>query len=177
MRRDVVALLDDLRIDRAHLLGTSFGAEVALLLALRAPERVRWVTAATATERVTPEMWRRGEPLREACWKAAAGGDGGLVFDLVASATFSPAYRAAQAAVLAERRRQVAAMPPVWFDGVAELDETFPVEHSRALVAGIPGARLEVVEGSGHGLVAEASERLLAIVRSFLAEVGRGRDS
>ncbi len=201
---DVLALLDHLAIERAHLVGTSFGAEVGLLLAARAPERVRSVTAVTATERVTAEMWRAAEPLRAACRSAAAGGDGGVLFDLLVPATFSPAYRAAQAALLAERRRQVAAMPPAWFDGVAALlgalegldltpvlprvacpvlvvgaalDETFPVEHSRALAAGIAGARLEVVEGSGHALVAEAPERLVAIVRSFLAEVTRGRQS
>jgi len=38
----------------------------------------------------------------------------------------------------------------------AELDVTFPPEHSRALAAGISGARLEIVKGSGHGLVASS---------------------
>ncbi len=201
---DVRALLDHLGIEHAHLVGTSFGAIVGLLLAARAPERVRSVTAVTATERVTPEMWRAAGPLREACRQAAAGGDGGLFFDHVAAATFSPAYRAAQAGVLAERRRQVAAMPPAWFDGVlgllgalegldltpvlpglrcpalvvgAELDATFPVEHSRALAAHIPGARLAIVPGCGHGLVVEAADRLSAIVQAFLADAEPGRVS
>jgi len=37
---DVVALLDELAIDRATVVGASFGGRVALELALRAPERV-----------------------------------------------------------------------------------------------------------------------------------------
>lgn len=38
---DVAAILDALRIDRAHVAGHSFGAFVALELAIRAPERLR----------------------------------------------------------------------------------------------------------------------------------------
>jgi pimeloyl-ACP methyl ester carboxylesterase len=38
---DVVAILDALRIDRAHVAGHSFGAFVALELAVRSPERLR----------------------------------------------------------------------------------------------------------------------------------------
>jgi 3-oxoadipate enol-lactonase len=37
---DLVALLDDLRVERAAVVGASFGGRVALELALRAPERV-----------------------------------------------------------------------------------------------------------------------------------------
>ena len=38
---DVVAILDALRIDQAHVAGHSFGAYITLDLALRAPDRVR----------------------------------------------------------------------------------------------------------------------------------------
>jgi pimeloyl-ACP methyl ester carboxylesterase len=38
---DIVAILDALRIDRAHVTGHSFGAFVALELAVRSPERLR----------------------------------------------------------------------------------------------------------------------------------------
>lgn len=41
---DVLALLDDLEIDRAHLLGYSDGGEVALLMAGEQPERFQTVT-------------------------------------------------------------------------------------------------------------------------------------
>ncbi len=44
---DLLALLDTLRIERAHLVGLSMGANVALHFASRYPERVRKVVAAS----------------------------------------------------------------------------------------------------------------------------------
>jgi 3-oxoadipate enol-lactonase len=86
-------------------------------------------------------------------------------------------------------------MPRAWFDGIAglmgvlgrldlepllprivaptlvigaELDGVFPVENSRALATAIAGARLEILEGAGHGAVVEAPERVLELVEAFL---------
>ncbi len=44
---DVMALLDSLELDAVHVLGTSFGGEVALLLAAHYPERVRTLAVPT----------------------------------------------------------------------------------------------------------------------------------
>jgi pimeloyl-ACP methyl ester carboxylesterase len=80
---DVVALLDHLQIGRVHAVGTSFGALVAILLAAHHPERVRSLAAITGTERVTEDVWQAAQSLREAARAAAAGGDGGVLFDLL----------------------------------------------------------------------------------------------
>jgi 3-oxoadipate enol-lactonase len=193
---DVVALLDHLGVDRVHVVGASFGALVGVLLAARHPDRVRSLAAVTATDRLTPEMWAAARPMREACRAAAAGGDGGALFDLMTPATYAPAYLAAQREMLAARRERFAALPRAWFaatdallrslDGLdltgalpevvcptlvvgAELDRTFPSGHSETLAAGIAGARLVVVRGCGHGLVVEAPDRLTHLLREFLA--------
>lgn len=192
---DVIALLDHLEVPCVHAAGTSFGAEVGILLAVNHPTRVRSLALITAAERISSDVWRAAQPLREACRAAARGGDGGVLLDLLMPGTFSPAYLEAQAGAIAIRRLQFAAMPRTWFEGLdlllaslqnidltpvlgritcptivvgAELDLTFPPEHSRALAAAIPGARLEIVQGSGHGLVAEQPDQVLKLLRSFL---------
>ncbi len=108
---DVVRLIDHLGIARVHAVGTSFGAEVAVLLAAARPDRVRSLALVTATDHITPSMFDAGTRLREASLRAAAGGDGGVILDLLIESAFSPAYVAAHADTFADRRRQFGAMP------------------------------------------------------------------
>jgi pimeloyl-ACP methyl ester carboxylesterase len=189
---DVVAVLDELRIDRAHVAGTSFGGLVALLLAALHPERVASVAAVTVTDRVTSEMWDGSALLRDAALAAVSGGDGGVVYDLLIPATYSPAYLEANAAALLLYRRQVAALPVIWFEGIVGIlsalegldltphlpriqaptlvlaageDRIFPPEHSRALAEAIPNARLTIVAGAPHGF---AVEQPAAVVEALL---------
>jgi pimeloyl-ACP methyl ester carboxylesterase len=188
-------LLDALQIESAHVAGVSFGGLVAIILAARAPSRVRSLIAMNVTERVTAEITERGTPLRTAAHNAAQGGDGGLVLDLVAQTTWSPEYRAAQSAALAARRQAVSLLPRTWFTGLEQLmaslenldltpllplitcptlivggdaDATFPVAHSRALAAGISGAELVVIPGGSHGVVIERSAEMVDLVVNFV---------
>jgi pimeloyl-ACP methyl ester carboxylesterase len=191
---DVLRLLDALEIPSAHVAGVSFGALVGLMLAAEAPARVRSLIAMNATDRVTPEMTARGKPARE----AAIAGDGGRLLDLVSQTTWSPEFRAAQAPALAARRQAVGLLPRAWFAGVAQLmasledldltallpritcptlvvggeaDVTFPIEHSRNLVAGIAGARLVVIPQGSHGVVLERSADAVDLIVNFLREI------
>lgn len=192
---DLAELLDLLAIDAAHLVGTSFGALVGLLFAALHPDRVRSLTAVTATDRIRPEASAASLALIDACREAARGGDGGRVLDLVVPHAFSGRYLATHADLVARRRAQIAALPRAWFEGLAGLigslegldltpwlgrircptlvvaaenDRTFPVEEARALAAAIPGARLEVVPDAAHGLVVEDPKPLMAILNEFL---------
>jgi 3-oxoadipate enol-lactonase len=195
---DLIALLDTLEIESAHVAGVSFGALVGLTLAARAPSRVRSLSAMNATDRVTPAMAARGAPAREAARVAANGGDGGRLLDLVAETTWSPEYRAAQATALAARRQAVGLLPRTWFVGLGQLlaslenldltpllpritcptlvvggeaDVTFPIEHSRALAAGIEGSRLVVIPGGSHGVVIERAAEVIGLVVNFIRDV------
>jgi pimeloyl-ACP methyl ester carboxylesterase len=193
---DLIALLDFLGVNRVHAAGTSYGALVALRLAVLHPERMASVIAITAGERITKKFWEATVRVREAALAAAAGGDGGWVLDLILPVTYSPEYLEANAAVLAAHRHQTSLLPPIWFLGLARIlsslegldltpdlpriqcpalivageeDRMFPIEHSRALAAAIPGAHLVVVPGGSHGLVIEQPERTVEILRGFLA--------
>jgi 3-oxoadipate enol-lactonase len=195
---EVVRLLDHLSIGRAHLLGTSFGGEIAMQIAADHPERVDRLVVLTATDRLTPEMNEATLRFERAARDAADGGDGGELFRILAPTAFSRAFLEAQPPDFIERRaRQIAALPSSFFDGVAgimrslretdlsdalpriaaptlvigaALDETFAVEHSRAIAEKIAGARLLVLEGSGHAAVVEATDAVVRETRSFLLE-------
>ncbi len=195
---DVVALLDHLGVDDAHLVGASFGAEVALLVAAAYPDRVRSLTCITATDRLTEEMVKDSLELRDAAAAAAKGGDGARVFEILAPVTFSEAWLAENDGLIAQRRRQFSAMPRSLFEGLvglmsafvtldlegqlqrigaptlvlgAELDAIFPAPHSETLAGSINGARLEILEGVGHGSIVEASDRVIDRVMDFVSSV------
>jgi pimeloyl-ACP methyl ester carboxylesterase len=195
---EVVRLLDHLAIDRAHLVGTSFGAEVGLALAARHPERARSLVAATATDVASGALREGIVRLRAACLEVLAGGDRGLVFDLSLPLFYSPAFLAAHQNELEWRRHQVNRLPDEWFTAGERLlaaltemdlrpllpliacpvlaiaaadDEIMPLEHMRALADAIPGARLAVVPDCGHVLVIERAEQFVTLCLDFLAEV------
>jgi proline iminopeptidase len=48
-------------------------------------------------------------------------------------------------------------------------DFLFPPEHQRELAAGIPGARLQIIERAGHNAHAEQPAEVMAAVRDFIA--------
>ncbi|MCA1731970.1 MAG: alpha/beta hydrolase [Acidobacteria bacterium] len=197
---EVVELLDHLSIRRAHVVGTSFGGEVAMRLAADHPERVDRLVILTATDRLTREMVDATLRFELAARAAADGGDGGEVFRILAPTAFSRAFLEAQPDDFVETRaRQIAALPLSFFDGLAgvmrtlretdlsdafpriaaptlvigaALDETFPVEHSRAIAEKIAGSQLLILEGSGHAAVVEATGEVVRATRSFLLEGG-----
>lgn len=195
---DVAALLDHLGIDRAHLVGPSFGGEVAMLVAARHPARVASLVVATATDRLTDRMLEESRLLRETALAAAAGGDRSMVFRLLAPNAFSPGWLATQPPDFVEQRAaQIGMLPPQFFDGIAgimkaldtldlagelpritaptlvigaELDRVFPALHSEAIARGIPGARLEIIRNAGHAAVVEKPEEFVRLVTGFVTE-------
>lgn len=193
---DVVAVLDALGVGATHVVGTSFGALVGIVMAARRPSRVLSLVAGTATDRYTDAEWATALPVVEACRAAAEGrGEGGRVMDLLTPVTYSEQFIAAGRSLLDQRRAFVNALPAEYFKGhsgilsvlkgldvrgdaaaihcptlvlAAEHDRTFPLERSRALAAIIPGAVLEVLPGAPHGAVIEMPQAFLAAVRGFL---------
>ena len=101
---DLAALLEALAIERAHILGISYGGEVSQAFALRHPLRVRSLLLADTVSEVGPELRLIVEG-----WKAAAlSGDGDLFFLVTAPWNFSPAFMTAQAHVLQAARARYA---------------------------------------------------------------------
>jgi pimeloyl-ACP methyl ester carboxylesterase len=173
---DVVALLDHLGIDRAHVFGHSMGAAVALELAVQHPGRVRSVVAASAS--VRPD---------------------GLHEDLLDPSKHATSTRMPTAQDFADFRaayRRLSPHPEHFDDFLAALsssnsdlqgwsDEqlagiTAPVllvlgdrdfttiEHGALMQQLIPNSQLAVLPNTTHMQVTRRPEVLLPILRRFL---------
>ena len=66
MTGDILALMDHLRIDRAHIMGYSMGARLALAAALRAPGRFSTLTIGGVGEKLFERREVTGNPMAEA---------------------------------------------------------------------------------------------------------------
>lgn len=196
---DVVALLDHLRLERVHTLGTSFGGEVAVLLAAMHPGRVASLVATTAADRFTRDMEPAVRRLRLASRRAVTANERVAFFELMLPSVYSAEFLArAGDALRAHTAQRAAALPADWYLDVdailatletldlsghlgavacptlvvsAGRDAIIPAARSVALAAGIRGARHVVVPESGHALVVEQPARLTELALDFLAEV------
>lgn len=175
---------------RFILIGFSMGGYVAREVARRAPERVQaLILIATSA---------RGDSLTLAARKAAAADKvtAASFNGLSRSAILRSLHpdRAMDEALIGRIRDMNKRLGPEVFvrqsgltreDGrgwlheikcptlviAAAQDVLRSLEEARELQAGIPGAKLEIIEGSGHMIPVEKPRRLAAIIRDWLATV------
>ena len=171
---DVVALLDHLRIRKAHVLGTSLGGFVAQELALERPDLVdRLVLVCTSYGRGGPESmsaWAladmiglpslsaRGAVRRglEAATSVAYRKERPEEFEqivswrLADSPSLSAYYEQMRAGARFDASGEVGSItsPTLVIHGAE--DRYVPVANAVALAEAIPGARLRVLEDAGH---------------------------
>jgi len=192
---DLLALLDEVGLESAHLLGASFGAEVGIELAARHPARIRSLTLVTAMDRATPTFRVGSEEMRASLAEVLSGAERGRFYDVLVAGVYSDGYREREAETIAARRAQVDRLPLEWFAGVdglldaiedfdltgrlrevrcpalvviAQDDQVMDRERSEALAFAL-GAEVAVHPTSGHALVAEDPEWLANVCLDFLA--------
>ncbi len=198
---DLTALLDHLEIESTHVLGASYGGEIAVLLAALAPDRVRSLVAVTAADYADEQMRRVSDEWRALLAAATDEESRGRFHERLVAGVYSDGFRRRFGEQLAARRSQVAAMPESWWSGVrgifeavapvdlrphlgavraptlvvvAAHDGMIPTERSLALAAAIPGAETRIHETSGHALVAEDPAWLAEVSLDFLARHALG---
>jgi 3-oxoadipate enol-lactonase len=167
--QDLLALLDHLAIERAHLAGLSLGGMTGMWLAINAPERLdRLVLLCTSARLGPPETWReRAETVRAQGTEAVA--DAGV------GRWLTERFRAEHPDTAAWLRTMIAATPdagyaaccaviehmdltsglpgisaPTLMIAGAQDPSTPPEPHARQIAAAIPGARLEVLDPAAH---------------------------
>lgn len=190
---DWLALMDALKINRAHVLGLSMGGAIAMRLGVEAPQRV--------SSLILVDTWAHPHPdflalLRQRLEKLAAG-DLAAYAEVAIPQVYSPRFIHAHPQAMAEYRARVARANPDSLRSaigacmshdmqgalariqaptlviVGSEDRLVPPFHSEYIQRAIPKASLRVIEESGHIPHLEAPERFLKVVREFLSSVQR----
>lgn len=195
MADDAIAVLDDVGVEHAHVVGASMGGAIAQILALRHPDRVRSLTlACTACQH---HAWRK-ELLAE--WAELAQTEGMRAMTAQAARwvigprswrRFSPAvgwlgplaftrpphaFVGQVAAILdiddglADRLREIT-VPTLVI--VGNQDILTPRGDSEHIAEMIPTAELVVVSGAAHGIMVEHATTFNAALLHFLRRAER----
>ena len=183
---DLRILVDQLGIERADVVGTSYGGEIGMLFAIAHPERVRrLVVIGCVTE--ADDLLRA----RVGRWIDVARHDADRLYDVTVHDNFSDAFLKPQLVKLGCERLR--GCPAEWFTAFAELceaaltlrvdlskiaaptlaicgekDALKPVAHSRAIAEGVPDGQLVIVPGAGHAVVIEKPDEVCAAIETFL---------
>ena len=183
--RFILAALDELSIDRAHICGLSLGGVIAIAMHHTAPGRCASLILADsfAVHPDGPAIYERSVAASEEMSELAAArtpvllapGASEELHDQVRAtmARIDPqAFRlGARAVWLADQRDRAAAIGVPTLVLVGEQDSVTPPELSRALAAAIPGAELNILAGAAHLSNIERPGDFNEAIDLFLARV------
>jgi 3-oxoadipate enol-lactonase len=191
--KDLATLMEKLGIDRAHIVGTSYGAEVALTFAIEHPALCASVVSIDGVSEYDAVLGAAVES-----WKAAALSDPRVFYKAIQPWNYSAEYLTANRDALARREDAIASLPRDWFEAFARLCDSFLeidltkdlgriacpslvlvatrdiLKHhgySRIIACRIPGARYEEIPDAGHAVVIEKPEAVCGSLLGFLGSV------
>lgn len=190
----VRALLDELDIERASLVGLSLGGAVSLQFALDYPDRVRCLVLADSMSGVWTQKFRRF--IDHALIGAIEQGGHDLMYELNLIFAFSERYLDENAETLERQKEAWRTVDAAKYtamlrsirdwsidDRLGEIeapalvlwgseDIEIPRVYSERLASALPHAILSVIEGSGHKSCADRPEAFNKAVTAFLLERG-----
>lgn len=182
---DVVALLDELGADRAHVVGLSLGGMTALRLAAREPGRVDRLAVLCTSAKPEPG------PFLERAAAVRSGGTAPLA-PAIAARWLTPEYATAHPDLVSRLEAMIAGAddqgyaaccevvarldlrddlhrigaPTLVVSGAADL--ALPPEHQQAIAEGIAGAEWLTVEPAAHLANLEQPDRITAALLAHL---------
>jgi len=187
---DIVELLDELQLDRAHVMGVSLGGIIAQRLAVDHASRVDRLVLVSCTDRFSPYLWQiaglLGQTLRRFPKEAFVRtmellGTAPEYLDAnptlceqrlkakcqvkVPARAIAAQMRAIARSEMAEQNYRITA-PTLVMAG--EFDAIIPSCYARQMADKIPGSRFVLVRGAGHNPLADYPERAAPRVVEFL---------
>ncbi len=184
---DVCQLLDRLGVARASFCGLSLGGMIGLWLAAHGPERIERLVVCCSSARLgPPEAWRDRAATVRAHGTAA-------VAATVVSRWFTPAFAQRDAALVRRMRAMVAATPAEGYAACCEAiermdlepvlpsvraptlviagadDPATPPDHARRITAGVPAARLVVLDHAAHLASYERADAVTPLLLDHLS--------
>jgi 3-oxoadipate enol-lactonase len=187
---DLVALMDALGLQTAHMVGTSYGGELNLVMGVRYPERCRTLVIIASVS--------HSEPLAAAMierWRLAAQlGDGPRFFRLIYADVYSEGFLTSRPDLipLAEQRYATLDLPaavrliesfqrfniaaelskinlPTCIVS-AELDVLKPRRYGERMHRAIAGSEFHLIPNAGHVAVLERAAEVNTVILGFLAK-------
>ncbi len=190
---DVRAMLDHLRLSKVHLFGVSYGGSVALLFALRHPERVQSLILANTFHYIPNHLRAIGR-----AWEVAAElNDAARFFELAIPYIYSSTFYATHYEFLKKRQEMFRSMlTREWFEGFrrlcrsaldlaideeelkrlampilligAEEDRVTPLPFMEEMHRSLNQAEFLVIPRAGHGAVIERPKEFLTAIVGFI---------
>jgi 3-oxoadipate enol-lactonase len=179
---DLAALLDGLGIARGHIVGTSYGSEVAMEFAIKYPERCASLMVIDGVSELDAVL--EGAAIS---WMESAKVDPRVFYKTMQPWTYSSAFISENREMLSAREDGVAALPKAWFNGFVELCKAFlsidltsrlqsikcpttvivgendilkPRHFSEIIARNIHGATMQIIPGAGHAVVIEQPAKI-----------------
>jgi len=187
---DLSALMAELKIGRAHIVGVSYGGEIGMTMGIRYPERVQSLVISNSVSQIDPLL----EAKIEAWLMAARLKDAKLFFQVSAPDIFSEEFIRKNPSFMRMIEEQYAKLD---YDAVirliarfrefnitaelaqirvpalviaSEKDTLKPVKYSELIHKKIADSELFVVSDAGHALTYEKPQEFNTLVLGFLAK-------
>jgi 3-oxoadipate enol-lactonase len=187
---DLNALMDALNIPSAHMVGTSYGGSLNMVMALRHPARCKSLCIICSIPKSDPlsagqfERWRR----------AAMLGDGELFFDLVYSDVYSEQFLRDHPDLIPTARQRYTLLDLKAATQLLECFQRYDIHdqlgkivvptciaagendilktrrHVEELHRGIPGSEFHVIANSGHAAFFERPNETNTLIMGWLAK-------
>jgi 3-oxoadipate enol-lactonase len=192
---DLAALLDALGVERAHIGGVSYGAEISMVFALRYPQRTRSLILASAVSQVDPLL----RAMMDGWISAARARDPELLFQVTLPVNFSERWIAANPAALEAARERYRQLDMDAFLELllsfAQLDITADLQRIRApalvlvgeddilkprryaeiIARELPNSELAIIPHAGHAVLWEQAAVFNSLILGFLAKQSGNR--